>query len=69
MPYSCIRLFECILVKGIQSLCSCVSGAVHSNGAEMSLGSELVMQLPQAMCRAVQRQQCQMLCLVCCMAF
>lgn len=30
--------------------CSRLSGAVHSRGAEISLGSELVEQLPQAMC-------------------
>lgn len=53
--YKCfISEFECVLVKGKQSLCSCVSGAVHSSGAEMSLGSERVMQFPQAMCGAAR---------------
>lgn len=55
--------------EGNRSLCSCVGGAVRSGGAEMSLGSERAVQLPQAMCEAARWQQRQMLCLVQCLAF
>lgn len=37
-----------------ERLAARVSGAVHSSGSEMSPGSELAMQLPQAMCGSVQ---------------
>ena len=41
-----------------EAFSSCVRGAVHSSAAEMSLGSELIKQLPQAACGAVHRMLC-----------